>query len=220
MPVGGLDRGLDTRQLHRMEDAPADPVPEEALARHAIHRRGDDAVGGARDRSLPFEIDVVADVLRDEAHREPVVVPIQLIAEEPGLDRVPVAVADRGVEAEHDRVVAQLHVAQVAALQDRRQRPGAQVVPLRQRLVLAILAHRRRKHDRFSSVTHPCHSWLQTQETFLAAALGSITSASPDARSSVACSRPAAERMCASMASSAARASRARTASKMGTCSA
>ena len=49
-----------------------------------------------------IEIDVVADVLCDEAHREPVVILVQLIAEEPGFDRIPVAVADRGVEAKHD----------------------------------------------------------------------------------------------------------------------
>ncbi len=203
-----------------MEDAPTDAVAQEALARHAVHRRRDDAVSGAGDRSLPCEIDVVADVLRGEAHREPLVAPVQLIAEEPGLDRIPVAVADRGVEAEHDGVATQLHVAQVATLQDGCQRPGSQVVSLRQRLVPAILADRRRKRYRSCSLVAHIDSSLQNQEALRAAAFGLITPTSFEARSSVACSRPAAERMWASMASSALRASRARTASKMGTCSA
>src|SRR5215204_292522 len=88
-----LDRGLDTRELHWMEDAPADAVSQEALACYSFHRRRDNAVPCAGDRSLPLEIDVVADVLRDEAHREPVFILVQLIAEEPRFDRIPVAVA-------------------------------------------------------------------------------------------------------------------------------
>ena len=151
---------------------------------------------------------------------KPIVVPVQLIAEEPGLDRAPVAVADRGVETEHDGVRAQPHVAQVAALQNRSQRSRPQVVAWRQRLVLAIPAHRRRKRHRSRSLLAHVTPVSRSQEALLSAALGSITSATLEARSSVACSRPAADRICASIASSATRASRARTASKMGTCSA
>src|SRR5215217_9574887 len=87
-----LDRGLDTRELHWMEDAPADAVSQEALACYSVHRRRDNAVPCAGDRSLPLEIDVVADVLRNEAHRKLFVILVQLIAEEPGFDRIPVAV--------------------------------------------------------------------------------------------------------------------------------
>src|SRR5215213_8163541 len=84
-----LDHSLDTGELHGMEDAPADAVSEEALARYTVHRRGDNATGGAGDRPLPLEVDVFADVLRDELDREPIVVLVQLIAEESGLDRIP-----------------------------------------------------------------------------------------------------------------------------------
>ena len=122
------------RAVGRMQHAEADPAVEEVgfgdpvqLCRNGSFR--------SLDRALPAEVDLIGSVPRLEADREPIARRLDLQPGDLGRDRVPLAVADRDVEAADDLRRSGTAVAEVGLLELELDRAGAHETAFDRRLV-------------------------------------------------------------------------------------
>ena len=125
--VHGLDDAPPPgARLGRVEHAQANPVAQEARSGRAAHRKGDTPVPGALDLGPPVEVHGATLVMRQEANLERSRLGCNLEIPDLVRDRGPALGAQREVDAAQDLALAEADPAQLAAVEDEPQRPGAE----------------------------------------------------------------------------------------------
>ncbi len=141
LPLRRFDRDRRDGQFHRVENAEADPVTQESLARRATHRVADRSVLCAIDHSGPDEIDPAAVIPGFEIDPERVAVVVDHESGVFRLDRVPVLVADSHVEPLDNLDVTERDIAEVGILEHRGHRSRPEHPPLGQPGTCAVPLH-------------------------------------------------------------------------------
>ena len=139
LAVGG--RHADPRagqRRQRVQQAQADAVALEGRVGDAVEGERQRAVGGALDGRVPGERHGVVPVLGAVAAAERVGAASSANPDEARRNRAPGVVAHRAVDAPHHFAPADVDVADVAGLDDQRQRAGADGQALGQRRVAAV----------------------------------------------------------------------------------